>query len=124
MKPDNALRNPMLAAGIDWFIPPRVRDGCPELLRRARLVVAFGWTLISLAIVESPAIGFDKFDGISDQLKRTSLNTLIGFPFLLIERSDDGITRSSFQLIANSLEFIKTDGRGFEEGQDNEDTPF
>ncbi len=38
--------------------------------------------------------------------------------------TDEGVTRSSFQLIANSLEFIKTDGRGFEEGQDNEDTPF
>ena len=32
--------------------------------------------------------------------------------------TDEGQTRSSFQLIANSLEFIKTDGRGFEEGQD------
>ena len=38
--------------------------------------------------------------------------------------TDEGVTRSSFQLIANSLEFIKTDGRGFEEGQDNKDTPF
>lgn len=38
--------------------------------------------------------------------------------------TDEGVTRSSFQLIANSLEFIKTDGRGFENGQDNEDTPF
>ena len=37
--------------------------------------------------------------------------------------SDEGVQRSSFQLIANSLEFIKTDGRGFEEGQD-EDTPI
>ena len=32
--------------------------------------------------------------------------------------TDEGVPRSSFQLIANSLEFIKTDGRGFEEGQD------
>jgi single-strand DNA-binding protein len=38
--------------------------------------------------------------------------------------TDEGLSRSSFQLIANSIEFIKTDGRGFEEGQDNEDTPF
>jgi len=38
--------------------------------------------------------------------------------------SDEGVQRSSFQLIANSLEFIKTDGRGFEEGQAEEDTPF
>ncbi len=38
--------------------------------------------------------------------------------------TDEGVTRSSFQLIANSLEFIKTDGRGFEDGQDNDGTPF
>ncbi len=38
--------------------------------------------------------------------------------------TDEGVQRSSFQLIANSLEFIKTDGRGFEEGQEKDDTPF
>jgi single-strand DNA-binding protein len=38
--------------------------------------------------------------------------------------TDEGVTRTSFQLIANSLEFIKTDGRGFEDGQDKEDVPF
>ena len=38
--------------------------------------------------------------------------------------TDEGVTRTSFQLIANSLEFIKTDGRGFEDGQDKEDIPF
>ncbi len=27
---------------------------------------------------------------------------------------DDGVTKTAYQLIANSLEFIKTDGRGFE----------
>ena len=32
--------------------------------------------------------------------------------------TDEGVQRSSFQLLCNSLEFIKTDGRGFEEGQD------
>ena len=37
--------------------------------------------------------------------------------------TDEGVTRSSFQLICNSLEFIKTDGRGFEENQ-NDDVPF
>ncbi len=40
-----------IAARIDWFVPPRVRRGDPELLRPARLVVAFGWTLISLALI-------------------------------------------------------------------------
>ena len=39
--------------------------------------------------------------------------------------TDEGVKRTSFQLIANSLEFIKTDGRGFEEGQDkDDDIPF
>jgi len=31
--------------------------------------------------------------------------------------TDEGFQRSSFQLTANSIEFIKTDGRGFEEGE-------
>jgi len=38
--------------------------------------------------------------------------------------TDEGVQRSSFQLICNSLEFIKTDGRGFEENQSSEDIPF
>ncbi len=39
--------------------------------------------------------------------------------------TDEGQTRSSMQLLANSLEFIKTDGRGFEDGQQKEDdVPF
>lgn len=38
--------------------------------------------------------------------------------------TDEGIPRSNYQLIANSLEFIKTDGRGFKEGQTADDVPF
>ena len=39
--------------------------------------------------------------------------------------TDEGLTRSTMQLLANSLEFIKTDGRGFEDGQQKEDdVPF
>jgi len=34
--------------------------------------------------------------------------------------TDEGIQRSSFHLIANTLEFIKTDGRGFGEGKEGE----
>jgi single-strand DNA-binding protein len=37
---------------------------------------------------------------------------------------DDGVTKTSFQIIASSLEFIKTDGRGFEEGSEPSDLPF
>ena len=38
--------------------------------------------------------------------------------------TDEGVQRSSYQLIANTLEFIKTDGRGFENGQTEDHTPF
>ena len=39
--------------------------------------------------------------------------------------TDEGVQRSSFQVIAHSLEFIKTDGRGFKEGQQGEEeVPF
>jgi len=39
--------------------------------------------------------------------------------------TEDGQQRSSMQLIANRIEFIKTDGRGFEGGQhDGDDPPF
>ncbi len=38
--------------------------------------------------------------------------------------TEDGKTRTNFQLIANSLEFIKTDGRGFDNDQQKDDTPF
>jgi single-strand DNA-binding protein len=38
--------------------------------------------------------------------------------------SDEGVQKSSFQLIANTLEFIKTDGRGFTGGQTEDDVPF
>ena len=37
--------------------------------------------------------------------------------------ADDGSQRSTVQVIANGIEFIKTDGRGFE-GQQSERTPF
>jgi len=40
-------------------------------------------------------------------------------------QGEDGQNRSTFQVIANSLEFIKTDGRGFKEGAQSEDeVPF
>ena len=38
--------------------------------------------------------------------------------------ADDGTQRSSFQLIANNIEFLKTDGRGFEENKTPEGEPF
>jgi single-strand DNA-binding protein len=39
--------------------------------------------------------------------------------------TNEGVKRSAIQMIANSIEFIKTDGRGFTEGQaPGEETPF
>ena len=37
---------------------------------------------------------------------------------------DSGNNRSNFQLIANSIEFIKTDGRGFEDRPSNDNIPI
>jgi len=39
--------------------------------------------------------------------------------------TNEGAKRSAIQMIANNIEFIRTDGRGFSEGQDQgEETPF
>jgi single-strand DNA-binding protein len=38
--------------------------------------------------------------------------------------TDEGAQRSNFQLIANSIEFIKSDGRGFSDNSDDEDIPI
>ncbi len=43
-------RTALVLAGIDWFIPAAVRDNGADMLRRCRLVVAFGWTLFVLAV--------------------------------------------------------------------------
>jgi len=40
-------------------------------------------------------------------------------------QGDDGQTRSTFQIIASTIEFIKTDGRGFKNGEPSDDeVPF
>ena len=38
--------------------------------------------------------------------------------------NDQGEKKSNYQIIANSIEFIKTDGRGFEGNQSQDDVPF
>ncbi len=39
--------------------------------------------------------------------------------------NNEGVVKNSFQVIANSLEFIKTDGRGFDADKPaDEDVPF
>jgi len=40
-----------MSAGVDWFIPPHVRGGDSDVLRRSRLVVTFAWVLIAAAII-------------------------------------------------------------------------
>lgn len=41
-------------------------------------------------------------------------------------QTDDGQPRSTFQIIANAIEFIKTDGRGFKSGEaaNDDEVPF
>ncbi len=41
----------LLSTGIEWFIPARVHDGDPDQHRRARLIVLFSGTLLTLAII-------------------------------------------------------------------------
>jgi single-strand DNA-binding protein len=38
--------------------------------------------------------------------------------------TDDGQQRSSIQMIANTIEFLKTDGRGFQNGKQDEEVPI
>jgi len=66
---------------------------------------------------------FRKLAEVSEKfLHRGARIAIIGYLDQQKWETDEGIQRSSFQLIANSIEFIKTDGRGFEEGQ--EGAPF
>ncbi len=48
---DGRILSRMIASGIDSFIPAHTRGGDADLLYRVRLVVTFGSTLISLAII-------------------------------------------------------------------------
>jgi len=38
--------------------------------------------------------------------------------------TQEGVPRTAFQVTANSLEFIKTDGRGFDQAAPEEEIPF
>ena len=38
--------------------------------------------------------------------------------------TEQGTPKSAFQITAQTIEFLKTDGRGFEEGKGQEDLPF
>ncbi len=51
MKPHLVFHTPALTTGLDKCMPREIRNGDPELLRPARLVLAFGVTLMVLALV-------------------------------------------------------------------------
>ncbi len=38
--------------------------------------------------------------------------------------TDNGEKRTGYKIIAHTIEFIKTDGRGFKEGETKDDLPF
>jgi len=57
-----------------------------------RLVIGpfLKWNIVFvLPFFKATAVGFNEFQRIGDQLKRASLNSFIGFPFLLIERANN-----------------------------------
>jgi single-strand DNA-binding protein len=65
---------------------------------------------------------FNKLAEVSQKyLHRGARIAVIGTLDFSRWETDEGIQRSSFHLIANTLEFIKTDGRGFEEGKEKEE---
>ena len=62
---------------------------------------------------------------VSQYLHKGAKIALIGTLDQQKWETKEGEPRSSFQVIAQTLEFIKTDGRGFKEGQTSEDDiPF
>jgi single-strand DNA-binding protein len=66
-------------------------------------------------------VAFHKLaDVVQKHLHRGARIAVIGTLDQQKWETDEGIQRSSFQLIANTLEFIKTDGRGFEQGKEGE----
>ncbi len=69
----------VLSAGVDWFIPTHIRDGNPDVLRRARLVVTFIWTLIALAIFYSAI-----YSWMNSLIPTVGLVTAIGVAILAL----------------------------------------
>ena len=68
---------------------------------------------------------FNKLAGIvQNHLHKGARIAVVGTLDRQTYETDEGGSRSTFQIIANSIEFIKTDGRGFEEGQTGEQPPF
>ncbi len=62
-----------ISAGVNWFIPSHVRGGDLGVLRCARLVVAFAWALIALAIIYAAI-----FLSMNSMISAAALSTAIG----------------------------------------------
>ena len=68
---------------------------------------------------------FGKLAEISEKyLHKGARIGIIGTLDQQVWETEEGVKRSSFQINANSLEFIKTDGRGFDDNQNRDETPF
>jgi len=63
-------------------------------------------------------------EAASQYLRRGARIAVIGTLDRSKWETDEGLHKSSFQLIAISLEFIKTDGRGFKENQNTDKVTF
>lgn len=70
-------------------------------------------------------VAFQKLaDIVSQYLHKGARIAVVGILDQNKWETDDGQNRSTFQVIANNIEFIKTDGRGFKEGVQSEEVPF
>ena len=71
----------------------------------------------ALTFLEPPPIRLDKLQGIGQQLEGTPLDSFIRFPFVLVERSDYGDSRSLMQILlgyfSQLLEAYDLDPSGF-----------
>ena len=69
---------------------------------------------------------FNKLAEVSEKyLHKGAKITIVGSLDQEKWKNDQGENRTSYKLIAHSIEFIKTDGRGFENGQsEDDDLPF
>jgi hypothetical protein len=63
--------------------------GPPFLILNGFQLPLDGYVLIAVVTVETASVRLDELDGIGDQLKVASLESLICFPFLLIQCADD-----------------------------------
>ncbi len=83
-----------MSAAIDWFIPGHVRSGDQDVLRRARLVVTFTWTLMAAALFYAPF-----YHSMNSPMSAATLiiGAGVGVPILYVMR------RTGSSLVAGNL---------------------